>query len=171
MENNMQYLKNLNLGCGEVKFKDYLNVDIREDVNPDVCCDISKLSIFESNYFNKIIAHDVLEHFSHLVVWSVLEEWIRVLAVNGELEIQVPSIDRIIASRDEIIRRAGGDSTGRFSKLIFGGQDYPSNFHSVCFTYEFFVLAAKKYGLLITKYNPTVGLFNHSVTLMKLKCN
>lgn len=159
----------LNLGCGEVLLNDFINIDIREDVLPDVCCDISNLSQFKSNSVDYILAHDVVEHFSHRQVWDVLQEWVRVLKVGGEIEIQVPSIDRIFEKRDETIKNHNGDSSKRFSQLIFGGQDYPSNFHTLAITKEFFRLMEKRLGLALVNYFPKVGNFNHKAILKKLK--
>jgi predicted SAM-dependent methyltransferase len=147
----------------------FINVDIREDVNPDICTDISDLSQFKDQSVDYILAHDVAEHFPHEKVWAVLVEWIRCLKIGGKIEIQVPSIDRIYADRDKIINRHKGDSSLRFSRLIFGGQDYPSNFHCVCFTYEFFKLMESKLNLKIVKYYPEIGLYNHAVIMEKVK--
>jgi len=161
-------MSKINLGCGDVKMPGFINADIRPEVKPDMCIDISELSQFKDGEFTYMLAHDVLEHFPHAQVWTVLANWIRCLAVGGRLEIQVPSIDRIYADRKNLIERYGGDSSGRFSKLIFGGQSYPANFHFVCFTPEFFQLVAKKFGLKIESYSP-VGLYNHKVIFLRLK--
>lgn len=157
----------LNLGCGNKKFSDFINVDIRDDVDPDYCLDISDLSLFKTGSIDYIVAHDILEHFSHRKVWSVLQEWVRCLKVGGRIEIMVPSIDRIYADRKRILDRHKGDSTARFSRLIFGGQDYPANFHCVCFTKEFFELAEDKLNLRIVRYLPEIGLYNQAIILEK----
>lgn len=162
-------MKKLHLGCGEIRLDDFINIDIRPEVNPDMCMDISDLSAFETNTIDYILAHDVLEHFSHTKVKDVFTEWVRCLKIGGQIEFQVPSIDRIYADRNEIINRHKGDSTTRFSRLIFGGQDYPSNYHFVCLTPEFFEFMAEKLNLKIVDYFPEVGLYNHKVILEKLK--
>mgnify|MGYP001339803183 CR=1 FL=1 len=33
----------LNLGCGDRKMYGFVNVDLREDLNPDVICDVTKI--------------------------------------------------------------------------------------------------------------------------------
>jgi len=157
----------LNLGCGEKKLEGFINVDIRADINPDICMDISNLSRFKTRSVDYILAHDILEHFSHSEVWDVLAEWIRCLKVGGRIEIQVPSIDRIYKDRDKIIKNHNGDSSKRFSQLIFGGQTYSANFHCVCFTPEFFKLMMKKLNLDLVKYFPEIGLYNHKIILEK----
>jgi len=157
----------LNVGCGEKKYPDYLNIDLRPEVNPDVCMDVSDLSRFADKAFDYILAEDILEHFSHRKIWDVLTEWVRCLSVGGKLDIRVPSIDRILAKRDLLISSFGGDSSFRFSQLIFGGQNYSGNFHNVCLTREFFELAEKKLNLKIIVYNE-IGEYNHQVIFEKL---
>jgi len=158
----------LNLGCGNKKFSDFLNVDIRPEVKPDIILDISDLSQFENQTFSYILAMDILEHFPHARVWPVLTEWVRCLKIGGQIEIQVPSIDRIYKDRDKLVNNYDGDSSLRFSQLIFGGQGYQDNFHCVFFTPEFFKLMPKRLGLEITKYFPEIGLYNHKVIMTKI---
>lgn len=158
----------LNVGCGNVHLDGFINIDIRADVNPDICCDISKLTPFANDSVDFILAHDVLEHFPHAKVWEVLTEWVRCLKVGGRLEIRVPSIDRIYRDRNKLINDYGGDSSLRFSQLIFGGQDYPANFHCVFFTEEFFKLMTSKLGVKIFEYTPLIGKYNHQVVVEKV---
>jgi len=160
----------LNLGCGTKKLDGFVNIDVREAVNPDICMDISRLDRFADNSVDYILAHDVVEHFSHRVIWDVLAEWSRCLKIGGRLEIQVPSIDRIYMDRNKLIQAFDGDSSLRFSQLIFGGQDYGANFHCVCLTYEFFQLFDTKLGLKIVQYFPAIGKYNHAVIVEKTKC-
>lgn len=160
----------LNLGCGTKKYDGFLNMDIRSEVNPDILGDVSDLSQFASETFSYIRAEDILEHISHRRTWLVLAEWVRCLKIGGILEIQVPSIERIIADKDVILGRHSGDSTDRLSQLIFGGQDYPANFHTACFTYGFFKLAEKKLPIKISKYSE-IGLYNHQVYFEKIRKN
>lgn len=159
----------LNLGCGDKKFEGFVNIDIRPDVNPDICMNIADLSRFGEKTIDYILVHDALEHFPHRKVWAVLKEWVRVLRVGGRIEIQVPSIDRIYKDRNKLINKYGGDSSLRFSQLLFGGQTYRANFHYVCFTLEFFKLIETKLGMRIVQYFPEVGLYNHKVILERVK--
>lgn len=161
-------LDKINLGCGDKKLDGFLNVDGRTEVSPDIVMDITDLSRFKDGTFSYIFAHDVFEHVPHAKVWPVLIDWVRCLAVGGILEIQVPSIDRMIAARDKIIADSGGDSSLRFSQLIFGGQTYQANFHYVCYTKEFFELVTKKLPVKIDRYLPEVGKFNHQIYYKKV---
>jgi SAM-dependent methyltransferase len=160
-------LDKINLGCGDKKEIGFLNVDGRQEVYPDIVMDIMDLSRFKDNTFSYIKAHDVFEHIPHPKVWPVLTEWVRCLKKDGILEIQVPSIDRIIRARNKLIQDAQGDSSLRFSQLIFGGQTYAANFHYVCYTIEFFELATKKLPIKILEYIPEIGKFNHQVYFIR----
>ena len=44
----------LNLGCGNRKIHNFINVDARKEVNPDVVCDVAKIhEKFENGKFGK----------------------------------------------------------------------------------------------------------------------
>ena len=71
----------LNLGCGDRKMHDFINVDARKDVNPDVVCDVTKIHEKFKNV-DLIYACHVLEHFPNKSfeyqqrTWrEVLESW------------------------------------------------------------------------------------------------
>lgn len=94
--------KKINLGSG----KDYqvgcLNIDIRESVHPDLLLDISKIGTLpyqtkdnhgnnielKANYFQEIIANDVLEHVPDLE--SLMTQCLNLLEVGGEMKVNVP---------------------------------------------------------------------------------
>ena len=67
--------KKLNLGCGFDKRKGYLNVDFQDFHKPDLVADIKNLSMLPSEYFEEIIAQDVLEHFPKDETITVLKKW------------------------------------------------------------------------------------------------
>lgn len=101
--------------------------DIREDMRPDVVCDVRHLPVPDQT-FDIVYSSHVLEHFSWRSVDKILKEWCRVLKVGGELRLVVPNI-RHVAKRlleDQII------PTDMW--VIYGEQDYAKNYHAVCFT-------------------------------------
>jgi predicted SAM-dependent methyltransferase len=120
------------LGCGNVSYYmrdegQVVSFDIREDVKPDVVCDLRHIPT-PSETFDIVFSSHTLEHFSWLAVDQVLKEWSRILKVGGELRIVVPNL-RHVAKRlleDTII------PTDLW--VIFGEQDYPKNFHGAGFT-------------------------------------
>lgn len=88
--------KKLHLGCGNIRLKDFCNVDILPTVAVDVVSDISKLGNFKNESIELIYACHVLEHFSHDEAVKVLKRWFEVIKPGGELRISVPDIDRIV---------------------------------------------------------------------------
>lgn len=101
--------------------------DIREEVRPNVVCDVRKLPV-PNETFDIVYSSHTLEHFSFQTVDKVLKEWTRVLKVGGELRLAVPNL-RYSAQRildDQI--------TPTDYWVLYGEQDYPKNFHAVGFT-------------------------------------
>ena len=45
----MKKMKKLHLGCGTKRIENFINIDIRKDVNPDLVDDIAKLNTFENS--------------------------------------------------------------------------------------------------------------------------
>lgn len=101
--------------------------DIREDMKPDVVCDVRKLPVPDQT-FDIVFSSHTLEHFAWGKVDQILREWSRVLKVGGELRIVVPNL-RHVAQRlldDNII------PTDLW--VLYGEQDYSKNFHAAGFT-------------------------------------
>lgn len=101
--------------------------DIREEVKPDVVCDVRKLPVPDQT-FDVVFSSHTLEHFAWGVVDKVLKEWSRVLKVGGELRLVVPNA-RYVAKRlwdDALV------PTDLW--VLYGEQDYAKNFHATCFT-------------------------------------
>lgn len=140
----------LNLGCGERTFKEYpegykcINVDGRDTLpNVDVVCDVTNL-IFGFNYCDYILASDILEHFPIAKTKDLLKEWGRVLKTGGVLEIRCPNLKRICEFY------VFGHHTAKFTSwLLYGGQDYPFNFHYVAFDGEWLTEILKECGFEI----------------------
>jgi SAM-dependent methyltransferase len=104
-----------------------VSFDIREELKPDVVCDVRYLPVPDQT-FDVVHSSHTLEHFSWVSVDKVLREWVRILKVGGELRIVVPNL-RYVAQRlldDKIL------PTDMW--VLYGEQDYPKNFHAVGFT-------------------------------------
>jgi predicted SAM-dependent methyltransferase len=101
--------------------------DIREDIRPDVICDVRHIPC-PSETFDIVFSSHTLEHFSFNSVDKVLKEWTRILKVGGELRIVVPNL-RHVAKRLEEDAMLPTDMW-----VIYGEQDYPKNFHAAGFT-------------------------------------
>jgi len=145
--------KTLNIGAGKRTFKNYptnnyecINVDQRDLENIDVVCDVTKLP-FEDEEFDFIVASDIVEHFPISETQSVLKEWVRVLKKGCVIEFRLPNLHAICKK----YFMEGGDARN-ISWLLYGGQDYPGNFHYVGFDKKFFNEECVKVGLSMISY-------------------
>ncbi len=85
----------LNLGCGYRKMgsPDWINIDSRDEVNPDMVLDVTQGLPFEDNSVDEIKCIDFLEHVPIGKTIALVEEIYRVLKPGGKWEILVPSTD------------------------------------------------------------------------------
>ena len=82
-------LVKLNLGCGEIYLKDYINCDFVKRLKVDKIVDLNKFPYpFKDNYADEILLDNVLEHLGDLVL--VMQELHRILKKGGKLKIIVP---------------------------------------------------------------------------------
>jgi len=86
-------LTKLNLGCFDRKIHGFINIDIREDVNPDVVDDVFKLNNFQENSVDLIYACHVLEHADYVESERALNRWFAVLKPGGVLRLAVPDME------------------------------------------------------------------------------
>lgn len=91
----------LNLGCGKDKKDGYVNLDISDKVSADIVCDIEDGLPFEVNYFDEVLAYNVLEQISNPKKFIfVMNELHRIIKENGSLTVRVPNADDICAFQD-----------------------------------------------------------------------
>jgi predicted SAM-dependent methyltransferase len=118
----------LNLGCGEDVREGFINIDLRED-KADLWFDVgSPLDDWPASMVRNtdhILAKDVLEHFPQVRVREVLSTWFDLLKPGGTIEIEVPDILFAVEMRH---------NDDWLIQLLYGGQDYPENFHQAGFT-------------------------------------
>lgn len=129
----------LNVGCGERTYKEYppgykcINYDIREDLSHvDEVGDVKDLSLFDNEHFDYILASDIIEHFPISETPMILKEWKRVLKIDGVIEFRLPNLEAICKAY--VNKKHDAKLT---SWLLYGGQDYPGNFHFVGFDRQF----------------------------------
>jgi len=122
----------LNVGCGNTRYKDVVNVDIYSApgvTDVDVVADIRSLP-YEAESVEGIIANHVLEHLEDTQHIFAIREWYRVLVPGGRLLISVPDL--------EAVCRAFVDNyKGRRSyyyNCIYGRVLYSSDRHLSGFT-------------------------------------
>ena len=90
---NKKYVK-LNLGCGNAKLDDWVNIDI----NPraDMVVDFRNGLPFKNCSFQCIYSEHVLEHFTYERGQTLLKECYRILSDDGIMRIAMPDLDYII---------------------------------------------------------------------------
>ena len=149
----------LNVGCGhrpmdEVNKHRCINVDIRplqhDDLYKDrrylfLQCDVRNLP-FPDDFFEAVLASDIVEHFPISITDNLISEWSRVLKPGGKILFRTPNLKWAA----EIY--LSGRNAEFVSYHIFGGQDYKENFHYVMFDKEWLESICNKYGLTTVKY-------------------
>jgi|TARA_B100000959_G_scaffold274565_1_gene326635 predicted SAM-dependent methyltransferase len=96
----------LHLGCGGVRWKDFVNVDLhphsegnvdssRGGCVADVFADIRNLNL-QDNYVDEIFSAHVLEHFTKWEALQMLTDWVRMLKPGGILRIETPDFLRCV---------------------------------------------------------------------------
>lgn len=113
----------LNIGCGSKPYSNCINIDIRREVRLEVQADLLHLP-FRDNIFDKIIANDIVEHFTANQVKILFAECRRVLKMYRPILIKTPYLEAIF---ENYKRRIFSDR--EITRRLFGSQDYPGNFH------------------------------------------
>jgi len=158
--------KTLNLGCGNRIFNEYpdgykcINYDNRELPGVDQVGDVRDLP-FPDEHFDYILASDIIEHFPIFETEDLLKEWRRVLTKSGIIEIKTPNmewaLDHYTKYRD-----------AKFVSFhIFGGQDYPGNFHYVMFDRAWLNMIINKNGFFEVGYEKEGS--NFVMKIMKME--
>lgn len=115
----------LHLGCFKRKIYGFINVDIRDDVEPDVVDDITKLQKFEDNSVDLIFTSHTLEHVKREEVHKTLGRWYEVLKPGGKLFVSVPDMQAVcehyIYNKDIWLLR----------NFIWGSQKHDYDYHYV----------------------------------------
>lgn len=119
----------LNLGCGDRKIHGFINIDAREEVNPDAVVDVTKIHDSYKNV-DLIYACHVLEHFPNkpfefqkTTYMEVLASWYKSLKPGGILRLAVPDFRAICE------HYFTHDDLQPLYRLLYGGQKYDFDFH------------------------------------------
>lgn len=138
----------LHLGCGTKKINGFVNIDIREDVNPDLIDDVGKLNNVKDSSVDLIYVCHVLEHFGRHEYMKVLQRWYYTLKEGGVLRISVPDFNSIVQyynKHKDVTKLIG---------LLYGGQTYKENYHYYAWDFESFSNDLKSVGFTsVRRYN------------------
>jgi len=134
----------LNLGCGLDKRSGYVNIDVREDVKPDLAINLEDelLKRFQDESVEEIFAKDFIEHLSWRIVEDFIRDCFRVLKKGGKMFIQTPDLEAIFNTTIRNPNYRFGELEGfkAISFWVYGAQDYKENLHKCGFT----ILTLKK---------------------------
>ena len=121
----------LHLGCFQKKIHGWVNVDVRDDVNPDVVDDCATLSKFENNSASVIYCSHLAEHFKRKDHIAVFKRWLEVLKPGGILRLAVPDMEAVTKCY-----LYEGDIRP-FQHMIFGSQRHDFDYHYIGFDEKF----------------------------------
>lgn len=82
----------LNIGCGESRIDEFLNIDCRATMTTDMVATAWDLTEIPDGSVEYIYARHMFEHLSRGNAARTLAEWRRVLQVGGIVHIVVPDI-------------------------------------------------------------------------------
>lgn len=173
--------KKINLGCGFDHREDYLNVDLNDFHKPDLIADVTDLYMLPENYFEEILAYDILEHIERTKTIKTLVEWNRILKIEGLLKIQVPSLIDLV----DLLKKNQQDisMSQELIRACFGTQNYTGDFHYTSFTKQLITYQLSESGFelltcklrddwlleLIAKKLNHVESINHAISKDKYK--
>jgi len=133
--------KKLEIGCGNKPTPGYTHLDIRDLPHVDIIDDAETLEKIEDESCDKILAVQVLEHFSHKKTLNILKLWYSKLKSDGELELEVPDLKLFCTLW------VNGFVKEPWAFIsIFGGQNYPENTHKAGFTKNYLASLLKTVG-------------------------
>jgi predicted SAM-dependent methyltransferase len=138
----------LHLGCGKKYIKGFKHVDLLDYSHIDYKVSVDNLSFAKDNSVELIYASHVLEHFGRDEYEKVLDEWYRVLKIDGILRIAVPDFKSIVNYYN---KTADMES---LLGLVVGGQKFGEyDYHKMIFDEEFLKNKLKDVGFKsISKY-------------------
>ena len=137
----------IEIGSGFHPEPGFIHLDIMDKApHLDIRHDISKPLPFSPNTVCEILANHVIEHLSWRKLPELVSEMLRVLILGGTVKLRTPNLQFIancyLSGRitpehpdDEFAIRAlyGNLTPGLWANIkLFSGQDYPSNYHSLC---------------------------------------
>ncbi len=136
--------KYLNLGCGDLYFEGWVNLDYDKKKRVDIIWDLNKYPYpFKNNSFDLIYCSHILEHVND--IFRCLKELRRIIKPGGIIHIRVPHFSYGQSYADLTHKRFFGAMT--FRQLIKG--DFKEDFSD-------FEIIEEKLNFLSTAY-PTIN--------------
>jgi len=126
MIKDMRPLK-LHIGCGNVIFPGWVNVDVFNYPGVDIVDDATKLTSIPDGSCEIIYACHILEHISRHKTGQVLSLWRNKLIDGGKLRISVPDFAKVVERYHKY------NQINECIGLISGGQTNPYDHHLAIF--------------------------------------
>lgn len=119
----------LNLGCGHIPIKAYLNVDRRSLPGVDIVAEVDELP-FEFGEVHEIFSAHLLEHFpQEQLRRELLPYFYRLLKNGGVFRAIVPDGQAMVEQYS-----GGNYAFEDLREVLYGAQDYDGDFHFNMFT-------------------------------------
>jgi len=116
----------LNIGSGEAKLPDSINVDLESSTNPDIICDIRNQRLpFEDEIFDEVYCIHNIEHVETQFWAHVITEFRRVLKQDGLLVFMYPEFE--VCAKYFVENHLGMRDFWR--ACLYGRQLYPGDYH------------------------------------------
>lgn len=139
----------LNVGCGGDVREGWINMDINPGSRLDICkADIRAIPM-PNGSVHELVAQDVLEHIPYADDFQTIRHWADKLAPGGTLTIRTPDMTAIIKGYQD-----GQYPFTQFVRLVFGGQEYETNFHKSGFNIPYLQQLVVQAGLVVEKCEP-----------------
>jgi predicted SAM-dependent methyltransferase len=157
----------LEVGSGGNPQPGFIHCDCDESM-PDlhVLCKMGEETIpLPDGSVGELLSNHSIEHVSWLDVGKVVKDWFRILAPGGRLFLRTPDLEFICRTylAGQVTKEAPLDEGNMVSIFgdcgpaawanikLFAGQDYPSNFHYVCFDMPFLTDLLERNGFVRVK--------------------
>jgi predicted SAM-dependent methyltransferase len=135
-----------NLGCGSKKMKDCINIDISDEFNPDMICDITKGITLDDDSVDEVWAIHILEHINDIIF--VMNEIWRICENGAIIHIEVPHQNNPMAFADPTHKRVYNEES--FQYFCSNGKHYRihKSYGIIC---DFTMLEQYTYGSNLKK--------------------
>lgn len=121
----------VHLGCGEIDWPKFINVDVRAYNHVHYLHKVDTLPFFKDGTADLVYISHCLEHIPFGDAITALTEWNRVLKSGGKLRISVPDFDLLLKIYED-----NNNDMNLILQPLMGGQNYKYNFHYNVFNFE-----------------------------------
>lgn len=156
----------LNLGSGENKLDEFVNIDAEPKTNPDVCLDFRYEPLpYAEGEVEEIWMLHCIEHIERRYWQGVFAEINRVLKPQGLFVLAYPEF-RICA--DNFVKDHKGQREFWLATL-YGRQLYPTDYHVTAVDTPELKTILEAYGFYRILYKPEFSEENHNTILIARK--